>query len=216
MNNDQKPTVTTMDIDKVIKAEWNYKTDGSDEQIEKLMNSIKFDHSAGVLAVRKLKSGDYEVIDGNHRLEALKRLGWKSIPVENFGAISKAKAVTIARRRNHSWFEDDLFKLGTLYKDVVMPELGRNILDEILPDAEDLDNIINLGSFEWQAPEKKAKTESDAELDDTENFEGVSGLVDLKVSKETKTLLDDMQVEYDCNSIDELVTYLAHKAGYVE
>ena len=54
--------VIKLPIEKLIKAEWNYKTDGTDDQIQKLMNSIEFDKSAGVLAVRKLRD-KYEVID---------------------------------------------------------------------------------------------------------------------------------------------------------
>ena len=77
----------------------------------------------------------YEVMDGNHRLEALKQLGWKKIAVENFGPISIAKAITIARRRNHSWFEDNLFKLGELYREHVIPEFGVDELAKILPDS---------------------------------------------------------------------------------
>ena len=88
----------TLSIDKLIKADWNYKTDGSEEQITKLMNSIEYDNSAGVLAVRKIKN-KFEVIDGNHRLEALRRLDWKEIQVENFGELSKAKAIILSRRK---------------------------------------------------------------------------------------------------------------------
>jgi len=58
--------VETMNIDNLVKAEWNYKTDGTEEQINKLIKSIKYDDSAGILAVRKLND-KYEVIDGNHR-----------------------------------------------------------------------------------------------------------------------------------------------------
>ena len=64
------------------------------------MNSIEEDKSVGVLAVREI-DGKFEVIDGNHRLEALIRMKWKKVPCENFGQITKAKAITIARRRNH-------------------------------------------------------------------------------------------------------------------
>ena len=46
--------VETMNIDNLVKAEWNYKTDGTEEQINKLIKSIKYDDSAGILAVRKL------------------------------------------------------------------------------------------------------------------------------------------------------------------
>ena len=117
-------------INKLIKADWNYKTDGTEEQITKLMNSIEYDNSAGVLAVRKVRN-KYEVIDGNHRLEALQRLKWKEVQVENFGDLPKSKAIILSRRRNHVWFDDDLVSFGTLLKEDVIPDIGLDVLKTI-------------------------------------------------------------------------------------
>ena len=140
--------VETMNIDNLVKAGWNYKTDGTEEQINKLIKSIKYDDSAGILAVRKLND-KYEVIDGNHRLEALQRIGWQQIQVENFGDISKAKAIIIARRRNHVWFDDDLKAFSDLIKNDVLPEIDTDTLKDILPDTPDeIDNLVNFGNFD--------------------------------------------------------------------
>ena len=153
--------VETMNIDNLVKAGWNYKTDGTDEQINKLVKSIKYDDSAGILAVRKLND-KYEVIDGNHRLEALKRIGWQQIQVENFGDISKAKAIIIARRRNHVWFDDDLKAFSDLIKNDVLPEIDTDTLKEILPDTPDeIDNLVNFGNFDWEEPIEKDSKEPD-------------------------------------------------------
>ena len=35
-----KTQLAQMDIGDLIKADWNYKTDGTEEQIEKMINSI--------------------------------------------------------------------------------------------------------------------------------------------------------------------------------
>jgi hypothetical protein len=157
MNNVEK-----MDINQLIKADWNYKTDGTDEQISKLMKSIQYDNSAGVLAVRRV--GDkYEVIDGNHRLEALKRLGWTEIQVENFGDLPKSKAIIVARRRNHVWFDDDIVSFGKLLKEEVLPEIDKETLKSILPDsAEEIDGLLNFNEMEWQEPELKVGGEEDS------------------------------------------------------
>jgi hypothetical protein len=136
-------------INDLIPADWNYKSDGTDEQIETLCNSIKEDKSAGVPAVRHL--GDkFEVIDGNHRLEALKRLKWKEVPCENFGDISKATAIVIARRRNHKWFEDNVLKLSGLFKGEVVKEYTIDHLEKIMPDTrEEIEALITLTDFDW-------------------------------------------------------------------
>ena len=153
--------VETMNIDNLVKAEWNYKTDGTEEQINKLIKSIKYDDSAGILAVRKLND-KYEVIDGNHRLEALKRIGWQQIQVENFGDIPKSKAIIIARRRNHVWFDDDLKAFSDLIKNDVLPEIDTDTLKDILPDTPDeIDNLVNFGNFDWEEPIEKEPKDND-------------------------------------------------------
>ena len=153
--------VETMNINSLIKAEWNYKTDGTDEQINKLIKSIEYDNSAGILAVRKLDE-KYEVIDGNHRLEALRRMGWQEIQVENFGEIPKSKAIVISRRRNHVWFDDDLKAFSDLIKNDVLPDIDTDTLKEILPDTPDeIDNLINFGNFDWEEPVQNDSKESD-------------------------------------------------------
>lgn len=153
--------VETMNINSLIKAEWNYKTDGTDEQINKLIKSIEYDNSAGILAVRKLDE-KYEVIDGNHRLEALRRMGWQEIQVENFGEIPKSKAIVISRRRNHVWFDDDLKAFSDLIKNDVLPDIDTDTLKEILPDTPDeIDNLINFGNFDWEDPVQNDSKESD-------------------------------------------------------
>jgi len=153
--------VETMNIDNLVKAGWNYKTDGTEEQINKLIKSIKYDDSAGVIAVRKLND-KYEVIDGNHRLEALQRIGWQQIQVENFGDISKAKAIIIARRRNHVWFDDDLKAFSDLIKNDVLPKIDTDTLKDILPDTPDeIDNLVNFGNFDWEEPIEKEPKDND-------------------------------------------------------
>ena len=150
--------VETIAINKLVKADWNYKTDGTEEQIKKLMNSIEYDNSAGVLAVRKVRS-KYEVIDGNHRLEALQRLKWKEVQVENFGDLPKSKAIILSRRRNHVWFDDDLVSFGTLLKEDVIPDIGLDVLKTILPDtSEEIDNLLNFNKFDWTEPTQVEKS----------------------------------------------------------
>ena len=147
MNETQLAQINMEDL---IKADWNYKTDGSEKQISKLMNSIDEDKSIGVLAVREIEKEKFEVIDGNHRLEAIKRLGWEKVPCENFGTISKAKAITIARRRNHKWFEDDVLKYAELFSKDVLSEFSIDDLEAFMPDTrEEMENQQKLLDFNW-------------------------------------------------------------------
>ena len=147
-------------------AEWNYKVEVSEEQREKFRNSIEVDGSAGVLAVRELEQDGepvFEVIDGNHRLEELEKMGLTKIPCENFGEISIAKAVTIARRRNYEWFERDDVRYAEIFRDLVLPEYSIDDLDKFMPDTrEQLESVEKFLDFDWDnfsatpPPEKKS------------------------------------------------------------
>ena len=153
-----------INVEDLVKADWNYKTDGTDEQIEKLMESIKVDKSVGVLAVRE-KDKMFEVIDGNHRLEAVIRLGWKKVPCENFGDISKGKAITIARRRNHKWFEDDILAYAEIFKSDVLEEYSIDELEKFMPDTkEEMENLEKMLEFDWDQYDEEFKYDEDEGL----------------------------------------------------
>src|ERR1019366_8341847 len=124
-------------ISKLITADWNYKKNGERDQIDRLKASIDFDKSVGVLAIRELEKDGvqvFEVIDGNHRLIAVREMNWEVVPCENFGKLSLAKAITIARRRNHKWFEDDMIKYGKLLSGV-LEEYTVDELEPFMPDT---------------------------------------------------------------------------------
>jgi len=146
MNSTQLVEIDSKDL---ICADWNYKTDGTEEEIEKLCRSIEEDKSAGVVAVREM-DGMFEVIDGNHRLKAVKKLKWEKVPCENFGAITKAKAITIARRRNHKWFDDDILSYAELFKNDVLEEYDIDDLVKFMPDTkQEMENLGDLLDFDW-------------------------------------------------------------------
>jgi len=146
-----KPKIATLAVSKLRAAPWNYKLSGNAEEIEKLKNSILSSKSAGVLCVRELPKGTskvqiYEVIDGNHRFEAVKEAGWKTVACENFGRISKAQAVVISRQRNWQWFKDDPILLGKLYTDDVLKMFSKDEMVDLLPEPIPvMDGIIAVG-----------------------------------------------------------------------
>lgn len=138
-------------IEQLVKAKWNYKTEGSPEIIQKLVKSATYQKSIGILAVREIGKNKYEVIDGNHRLDALKVLGIKEIQVENFGKISKAQAVLISKQRNMIWFEDDNIKFAEIFKNDILKEITIDELEQMLPmSKEELEGLEKLFDFDWQ------------------------------------------------------------------
>jgi len=157
-----KTTVLDIDIKQLIFADWNYKTNGTPEQIQKLANSIERDGSPGVLAVREVmreiegkEALRYEVIDGNHRLSAILHLAWTKIPCENFGAISKKEAILISHRRNHQWFETNMLDFSTLMVENIFPEYSMEELNSFMPDdLQDLESMKSMfEDFDWSDPD---------------------------------------------------------------
>ena len=165
--------------DQLRPAPWNYKQPGTSERQAKLRASIERDGSAGVLAVREVPVDEggpfqtpdgrpiYETMDGNHRLNELLALGWPLHRVENFGPISKADAILIARRRNASWFDDDIVALGELLQNEVVPQGEGYSVSEMatfMPDSElELQSLLDLvEAHQWRdanpvVPEPDAK-----------------------------------------------------------
>jgi ParB-like chromosome segregation protein Spo0J len=57
-------------LDLLVPADWNYKTDDEYRQ-EKLKNNIKRNGQVENIIVRLLSTGFYEIVNGNHRYQAL-------------------------------------------------------------------------------------------------------------------------------------------------
>lgn len=152
-----KTQIVKAKVSDLIHADWNYKTDGTPEEIEKLARAIEEAGSCGVFAVREVIKDDerkLEVMDGNHRLTAIRNLGWEEVPIENFGEINQARAIILTRQRNQNWFEDDKLKLANLYVEHVFPEYSKEALELILPETkESLESMELLAKAEWTAPD---------------------------------------------------------------
>jgi hypothetical protein len=151
-----KTELISLPYSSLVPAAWNYKTDGTAEDIAKLVNSIKHDGSAGVVAVRQIGKNKYEVMDGNHRHKAIGILAkedarWKQVRCENFGKLTKAQAVVVAARRNKSWFADDTVKLSTLLNES-SEEYSIDQLAAMWPESpEQLQSLFEVSKFDWES-----------------------------------------------------------------
>ena len=110
-----------IDVDKLKPNCWNTNK-VSDDSAKKLDESIRRNGMFKPVIVRELMDGTYEIIGGQHRWESCCRLGMKSIPIFNVGAISDAKAKEISIIDNGRYGADDVSALGEL-----MAELGTPI-----------------------------------------------------------------------------------------
>lgn len=123
-----KPIYTTLSITKLVPAEWNYKN-FSALRMQKLENNIKRNGQLETIIVRELEDGNYEVVNGNHRLEVFKTLGFQDVKVCNLGKISLKQAQRIALETNETRFESDKDKLKYLLSSMTEGPEGFDIDD---------------------------------------------------------------------------------------
>lgn len=90
-----------VDMSLVVPNEYNPKISFRDnkenmEEFEKIKASIVVAGQILPVLVRELDGGKYEIINGYHRYEAMKELGYSTIEVKNLGKIDFDTAVSRA------------------------------------------------------------------------------------------------------------------------
>jgi ParB-like chromosome segregation protein Spo0J len=153
-------------LEKLVKADWNYKKDNP-ELTKKLVANIKRNGQVENLLVRVLPGDMYEVINGNHRLDALIELDSKSAVCYDFGGITKEAAQRIAIETNETKFESDNVDLSGLLKGI-SEVFDKADLVQTMPYSEDeLERLITLVDFDFDslepaAPEKEEEPEDNS------------------------------------------------------
>ena len=164
-------------LDKLVKADWNYKTEDKDKQ-EKLKENIKRNGQIENIIIRELDTGFYEVVNGNHRLSVLKDLNIEKAYSYNLGKITQAQAIRIAIETNETKFDTDSIALAERVQELTK-EFDLKDLINTLPYSEiEIDNFSKLTDFDWEQYETDdlSDTFSDTEFDKT---------INVKVSNET-------------------------------
>ena len=163
--------------DKLVKADWNYKTEDPNKQ-EKLKENIKRNGQIENIIIRELETGFYEVVNGNHRLSVLKALNIEKAYSYNLGKISQAQAIRIAIETNETKFDTDSIALAERVKELT-EEFDLKDLINTLPYSEtEIDNFSKLTDFDWNMYETEdlSDTFSDTKYDKT---------INVKVTNET-------------------------------
>jgi len=161
-------------LTKLIKADWNYKTEDSEKQ-EKLKENIKRNGQIENIIVREVDDDKFEVVNGNHRLDVLSDLNYKKVHCYNLGKINKAQAIRIAIETNETKFESDSIALAERIKEI---SKHFNDLPLTMPYTEqEIENFKTLTDFDWnQYDTEHIDTLSDTEFNKT---------ITLKITDET-------------------------------
>ena len=96
---------------------WNTNHVGPENEI-KLEESIKRHGFTKPIVVRTLEDGTLEILGGEHRWRAAKKLGYENVPVVNLGKIDDKQAKEIGLIDNGRYGEDDPLQLAALLKDL--------------------------------------------------------------------------------------------------
>lgn len=146
-------------VDSLIPADWNYKvTEGPkhDFLVGQLVNNFKRNGQVENIIVRLLDTGFYEVVNGNHRLEAAKICGMSNMICYDLGKVSLAEAKRLAAETNETKFDADAIKYAELIKEI-HDEFGlSSIADTLALTKDEIQNKLDLLGFDWdmKSPEE--------------------------------------------------------------
>lgn len=132
--------IETVLIGLIVPNKWNFNV-MSPDMLKKEVDSIQNNGYLDPITVREVggKNKVYEVIDGEHRLKACKKLGFIELEVNNLGEMDDIQAKKLTILFNEIKGESDAVKLGKLMK-----ELEGNIQMSELPyTKEEIDKLVS-------------------------------------------------------------------------
>lgn len=136
-------------LDQLAFAPWNYKLD-DDVKLGKLINNIKVNGQVENLIVRQLPTGFFEVVNGNHRLEAFRRMGVDRAVCYDLGVVSDVAARRLAIETNETRFEADAMKLADMIRAIEV-EVGTEDLLTTMPYTEaQLKELMHGLDVDWE------------------------------------------------------------------
>lgn len=148
----------TIELDKLVKAVWNYKLE--DEALtEKLIENMKRNGQIENIIVRELETGFYEVVNGNHRYEALKALESKEVIAYNLGKITLQEAQRIAIETNETKFQTDQIKLAGVIGELSNVFTADDLVKTLPFSQQEIDNFLQMNSYD---PNSFAKPSGDS------------------------------------------------------
>jgi ParB family transcriptional regulator, chromosome partitioning protein len=113
----EKTKMVEVDIDSLEPNPWNTNF-VSPEHEGKLEESIKRFGVFKPVIVRELEDGRLQILGGEHRWAAAKRLGFPRVPIVNLGAVDEIRAKEIGLADNGRYGQDDPLGLAALLRDL--------------------------------------------------------------------------------------------------
>lgn len=113
--------------------------------------------------VRRLPSGEYELVDGEHRLKAAIELGMTEIPAFEIGPISEheARQLTVLLNELHGQAEPE--RLADLLRGLLASDTLDNLVEVLPYSKEEFGKIAQLPEFDWDQFKQKTEEEGSGE-----------------------------------------------------
>ncbi len=146
-NNYKNYKIFPMDL--LVKADWNYK----EEDVimsNKLRENLKRNGQIETIHLRKLETGYYEVVNGNHRYDEMVILGRKTIIAYDNGVISKEEAIRRCLETNETKFESNQIKLAGLIKELSQQFDLTDLVQSMPFSEEEINNYAAMTDFNWE------------------------------------------------------------------
>lgn len=141
-------------LSKLRNADWNYKIE-DDELLDKLVQNIRKNGQIENIIVRSVGK-QFEVVNGNHRLTAMKQLGIETAMCYNLGKISLPAAKRIAIETNETKFDSNIEDLAEILKEL-SGEYEMNDLMETMPFTEgEIHNLADM--IDYSEPDYDIET----------------------------------------------------------
>jgi ParB-like chromosome segregation protein Spo0J len=140
--------VVEVDVGLLDKADWNYKKDDP-AMMAKLQANLKRNGQIENIVIREKPGGRYEVVNGNHRLDALRAAGSAKAWAVNLGDIPDWKAKRIAIELNETRFENDELRLASMLEGMAKEMTKEEMLETMPIEPAEIDRLIAMAAFDW-------------------------------------------------------------------
>lgn len=147
-------------LSKIVKNNYNYK--GMDDFMSmRLKNNIERNGQVQNIIVRELDSGKYEIVNGEHRIDEMRKLKKKHAMCFNVGAVSRDDAVLLMIETNETNFDPNLYELGGLLSDIKNDVSVEDMVYELPYESDEIDRLIDLSMIEDSEPQFDDNFEDD-------------------------------------------------------
>jgi ParB-like chromosome segregation protein Spo0J len=151
------PFLVWIPIEQLVKAEWNYKKN-DDAMLKKLIENLRRNSQVENIVVRDLGNWRYEIVNGNHRYDAMVALGIKTVACINVGPIDLISAKRLAIELNETRFPNDYLSLSERLIELTKQYIPADLAETLPYSENEINEFVNMVRRKWKS------TPSDKEI----------------------------------------------------